>query len=256
MVDDPAVEERRRRAAELQEEISRKYPEPGTFRAALLDQIAAFRRWAILKDGEPIALWKAFAFMDDAAIEHAYMAELLELFGPTELRPVSIFKSFPPRWPETGKYAFPSMESVATRLRPVVLGALRDGRLVATGLDPGNPVTAKPITITAKLWELLVPDWERSAVTCEGKVVAIGITVKAAECQPESPRGRSSGRVSPAELERWFDQIGSKAAGGQRGAVSAARAEFGELVTRDRVIDLYRKKKPSRPGRPSKNART
>ena len=121
---------------------------------------------------------------------------------------------------------------VENALRGAVHDALRTARIVARGLDSDN-IFGKPVEIPAGRWTVLVPDFARSTATCEGKTVAVGITIEVAKPETKSPPKKP---ISDAKLHEWFSRQNPDES--LRKLWGAAREEFGDSVTRDRVFAL------------------
>lgn len=213
---------------------------------AASDYVWRARRGWLAARGSSEALGDAHRLLSDNEIEKVVKAEIVSLMKE--------FRAPAPIRFASGEYLIPDQSDLLIALRPAVVRALRDGWFIATGIGPDRAISSKPVNIPADRWEYLTPDWERSAATCEGKVVAVGITVEAAQLKPHV--AASAGSISAADLRRWVNEHGSKVAGGQRGVWAAAKAKFGARVKRKPLLDLYKTVKPSRPGRPQKNART
>jgi hypothetical protein len=195
-VSDEGVEQHRGRAAAIREQMYEFLRETDPFRRELRARIAAVRKWWADFPIDPTPLSEAHRLCAEAEIEEAWIADLLDLCrGP------SIFK-FPPG--EAGRFVFTDFAGVVRRLQPNITAALRAGRLVASGIDPEKAVSGKSAIIPAKRWSILVPDFERSAATCEGRMVAIGITVEIKESGLSHFDGRISARRIEKVIRDWY----------------------------------------------------
>lgn len=210
------------------------------------------RRYTLAPPAEPPALGDAHRLLSDSELERA-----------VKFAGAAWGETLSDQWPwprnDHGRLMVPDRNDIALHAREFVWYALCNGRFRARAIDPEDPVRSKPFTIPAERWGFLYPDWERSTATCEGKLVAIGITVEVAERQPQAAETRPPGRVSPAELDRWFLQHKAEWDANQiippvRETEKAAKAKFGDRIGREQAREARRKLAPEWPRKPGRRS--
>jgi hypothetical protein len=138
-----------------------------------------------------------------------------------------------PPWQEIGL----PRDRILEEMRRAVTHRLCDGRLVAKGISPDDPIRGRPFKIPADRLPGLTLDFRESTASFDGRLVAIGITIEEA-ASTKVKASPSSRPVSQSGLEAWFKAF--KAEWDSRGAIpseetiiEAAGGEFGEgRVTR------------------------
>lgn len=165
------------------------------FRNELRQRVAAFRQLRPL-DPHPVALCNAHILLAHDQIEEALLQGVLEMCRP----PWSL--AFPPHT-TSDEFLIPGIGDtrVLAYLRSMVLGELQCGTLTGSGLPPNVVTTAKRTTYAPDRWRIIDLDWDNDRATCEGSVVAVGITV---ERKPVIASSAPLHKASPAGLRRWW----------------------------------------------------
>jgi hypothetical protein len=152
--------------------------------------------------------------------------------------------AFPPRTDE--RYLFPDDREISNRAARSILALLRDGELVATGLNPAKIVTGVRDVIPADRWRILTPNFERETADHEGHPISFGILISKKPCEATGSMTRTSQRRrSRRELNDWMrrhqdewnvkkkipavtktEELARKAGFGPRQWIRAARKEI------------------------------
>jgi hypothetical protein len=215
----------------------------GDIEEAVGNFIRLARQTWLARPDSPALLNVAHRLVDDDDVADAVIGVSLKLGAA--LYGIPVF----PRDADDRRILSNDRRAIIDALRNHLVDGLRDGRFVAHALSPDGAAKGRPFVILAARWSILAPDFERSAATCEGQTVAVGITVEVAAVAANKPTP-----VSDAEFNEWFANWESRqsSAPGLRAARAAAEAQFGDRITRSRVDARYRLVWKRRPGRPPK----
>jgi hypothetical protein len=203
-------------------------------------------RWP--KTSGPVLLIEAHRLLDDSDIERAVINAAMDWAYHWDGR-IGFVRG------DDGRCVVPFPEKILPFLQAEVWTALRDGRLIARSIDPGNAVRGKLAVIPAVRWHLIEPVFERSSAVVEGKTVAIGIMVEAVASRAINDK---LSPVSDATLFEWIKKYKKEQArtSSQESTWEAAKNVFGPRVTRERVLAACKALVPEwdrPPGRPRKN---
>jgi hypothetical protein len=204
------------------------------FKAALRARISNLRDDWARAPINPLPLNHAHQLLDNREIEQAWIASLLELTRNAPAQ-VSTFGGFPPRF--HGELVFTAFDDVAHRLQSNVITALKDGRVIASGIEAGKELKGKPQKVRAERWQLLTPNFDDSTATVDERTVLRQVTVDLVTEFASSPKPVSESKLKEKVLELWAGE-------GRNLTMTQACANIRRSVpgaTRDRIRAALRK---------------
>ncbi len=187
---------------------------------------------------------KSYRLLSAEDVEHAWIADMREwAHGSGFEFPVQA---------DTGQYMFCDFRKLIPRLRGMVLEELRTGELIACGIEPGNELRAKRTDVPPNSWNSLTPDFASSRIFgLDQKLVASNVLVR--RHTGDQSAKRAAVRVPTGILKDWFNndyapQFDQGRIPTMKEAEAAAKAKFGDRVTRRPVLALHKAKWTAKPG--------
>jgi hypothetical protein len=150
--------------------------------------------WAI--NDRPVALGEAHRLLDAAALADVLVTCLV--------RRCREFGRRLPQRNSSGEYTFPSFTDLLPVLREWSWGWICDGRLVLSGVDANDILKGKRLVIPVDRLKLFEPNFERSLLVADGRVVICDVLVEAPSISGQEAQKRN---VSEHELEACVSEI-------------------------------------------------